>query len=318
MRYYLIIITNPTTGKELIRFTTQNIDGSNNLSALQIEFDLLVYQLNDRAGGSTLKINGIGINQIGQSSQYNGMFIQIYLGMSKGLPLSNPKQAGLVLEGTIQRCYGNWMGTQQDINFIIVPPSGTQQAPRNLILNWNKGQELATVIKNTLNIAFPDYTVNIQIKNNLVLSNDEKGYFQTTTQFAKYIKEVSQHIVKDATYQGVCMTIGNKLFNVFDGTSEKTPLAIDFNDMIGQPVWSSLNQIQFRTVLRADINVGDYVQLPKSIATNTPQSFSEYRDQSVFQGVFQIFSMRHVGNSRGLSGSDWITIFDCYTTTTVK
>lgn len=315
MRYYLIVITNPVTNKELIRFSTQNEDNSNNLQALQIEFDLLIYQLHDVSGGSTLKINGIGINQVGQSAQYNGMFIQIYLGMSAGFPLSNPKQAGLVLEGTIQRCYGNWQGTQQDINFIIQAPSGTQNTPKNIILNWKKGSELSVAINNALSTAFPDYSINIQISPNMILSNDEQGFYQTTTQFARYIKAVSQKIINTPDYQGVTMTIGNKLFNVFDGTSSKTPLAISFNDMIGQPIWSSLNQIQFRTVLRADINVSDFVQLPKSIATNTPQGFSEFRDQSIFQGTFQVDSVRHVGNSRGLSGSDWITILDCHTVT---
>lgn len=312
MRYYQIIITNPNTGQEIKRWSTLNSDGSNNLSAQQIELDFTVYTLADEIGASFLKIYGIPITEIGSAFNLNNMNIQILVGMSAGLPLSNPAQRGLVVQGVIQQAYGNWQGTDQNLNIQIIPGWGTLTNQKNLSFNWLKGTMLSDAIKQTLLTAYPNYTITININQNLVLPGTEPGFFQTVPQFARYIRQVSKYANKDDTYQGVSILIGNNTFTVYDGTSKSNPKNISFNDLIGQPIWQSLNQIQFRTVMRADIQVGDYVNMPKSIATNTPQGFSQFRDASVFQGEFQIDSVRHVGNSRGMTGNDWVTVFNAH------
>lgn len=319
MRYYLIIITNPSTGKEIIRWSSQSaFDGSNNLSSQQIDFDITVYALADQIGASMIKVSGVSIQQVGSAFNFNNMNISMFAGMSKGLPLSNPQQQGLIMQGTIQQCFGNFYGTNQDLNFIVQSAQGTASSPKNIVLNWQKGQNLAEAIKNTLQIAFPGYALNINISENLTLANNEPGYFQTAPQFAQYIQAVSKHINPDPTYRGVRMLIGNNSFTVYDGTTQSTPKDIGFTELVGQPVYQSLTQINFRTVLRADIGLSDYVNMPKTIAVQTPQSFSQFRNSSIFQGVFQIDSVRHLGNFRGTSGTDWVTIFDAHNTVVPK
>lgn len=313
MRYYKIIISKPDTGKTIYEISTQNSDGSNNIGAQLIELDFPIYTLDAPIGAAFLKIWGISIQDITSAFNLNGMNIQVFLGMNLGLPLSNPKQQGLVLQGTIFQAYGNWQGTEQNLNFQIMPPFGTSVSPKNFSFNWIKGTVLANAIKTTLSTALPAYKININISNNLILTSTEPGFYQSLTQFAKYIKIVSQNIMKnDLTYQGVRMVIGGNFINIFDGSSKTTPIDISFFDLIGQPIINSLAQIQFRTIMRADINVSDYVKMPTSIATITENSFSNVKNQSVLQGIFQIDSVRHVGNSRGTSGSDWISIFDAH------
>jgi hypothetical protein len=67
--------------------------------------------------------------------------IQVFGGMSKGLPLANAVQSGLLMDGTIQQAWGNWQGTEQNINFVAQANSsrsgnfGTPDSPVNLVLN---------------------------------------------------------------------------------------------------------------------------------------------------------------------------------------
>lgn len=312
MRYYTIIITNPIDGKEVIRWTSLGLNGVNNLSAQQIEFDILTYTLADEIGSSFIKVSGVSIKQIGGAFNLNNMQFKMYAGMSKGLPLSNPKQSGLIIVGIIQQCFGNWQGTNQDLNFIVQSAQGSASDPRNIILNWKRGSRLSDALSATLKTAFPDYSINVNISGSLVISSDEPAFFQTAPQLARYALNASKNINKDPNYGGVQMTIREKSIEVYDGSTQSTPKEISFNDLIGQPVWQSLTQINFRTILRADIRVGDYVLMPKTLAQQTPQSFSQFRNSSVFQGKFFIDSVRHIGSFRGTSGADWITVFDAH------
>lgn len=318
MRFYRIIITNPTTNKVIYQISTQNADGSNNLSAQQIEIDLPISTVEATYGAAFLKIWGISLQDIGGAFNLNGMNIQIFGGMSKGLPLANPNQSGLLVQGTIFQAYGNWQGTDQNLNFQILPQYGTQSNPKNFSFNWIKGQPLSEAIQSTLSVALPDFKLNINISNNLVLSNTQPGFYQSLPQFATYIKQISQGImIGNSTYQGIKMIIGNGAINIFDGTSQTSPKEIIFSDIIGQPVWLNLSQIQLRVVMRADLSVSDFISLPPIIGQTTPNSFANVKNQTVFQGIFQIQSIRHVGNSRALSGSDWVTIIDCNNTVAV-
>jgi len=313
MRFYDIIITNPNNNNTVIQeWTTLNIDGSNNLSSQSVEFDITVFTTAEEIGAAFIKIHGIPITEIGAAFNLNKMNIQVFAGMSKGLPLSNPDQRGLILQGVIQQAFGNWEGTDMNLNLQIIPGWGTVNDQKNLIVNWAKGSPLTDAIRNTLSVAYPNYTINININPNLVLANSEYGFYQTVPQFARYINQVSKYSNQSADYGGVKILIGNNTFTVYDGFSKSTPKEVSFNDLIGQPVWQSLNQIQFRTIMRADILVGEYVNMPKTIATNTAQSFSQFRDSSVFQGEFQIDAVRHLGNYRGTTGQDWITIFNAH------
>lgn len=315
MRYYEIIITNPNNNNTVVqKWSTLNADGSNNLSSQSIEFDIPVYTTAEEIGSTFIKIHGVPITEIGQAFNLNNMNLQFFAGMSAGLPLANPNQSGLIIQGVVQQAFGNWEGIDMNITLQVISGWGTSANAKNLIFNWIKGSSLTEAIRNTLSIPYPTYQININVNPNLALSNTEYAFYQTVPQFARYLNQVSKYSNQDSKYQGIKILMGNNTFTVYDGSSKSIPKELSFNDLIGQPIWQSLNQIQFRTVLRADINVGDYVNLPKGIATNTPQSFSRSRDNSVFQGEFQIDSVRHLGNYRGMTGQDWITVFTAHLT----
>lgn len=311
MRYYTAIISDPDTGEEIRRYTSLTPTGINNPSALNVELDIPVYTVDAPVGAAFLKVWGISIKDIGAAFDLNQKTIKIYAGMSAGLPLSNPEQAGLILQGQVQQAFGNWQDTSQSIDLIINADGGTAQVPKNIVLNWKKGLSLAQAISSTLGVAFPSYTATIDIDEKLILNQDEVGYFETITQFAQYIKTVSQNILK-GTYQGVSIVIKEKEFVVFDGSSQEDPLEIAFTDLIGQPTWIGLGQLQFKCVMRADLLVSDFVRLPQGQAVTTAQSYSQFRNQTDFQGTFQIDAIRHIGNFRQPDAASWVTVFNAH------
>jgi hypothetical protein len=349
MRYYTIKIVDPTSGQTLIpdptgtvgfvaaqsgsattgsgaplAFSSSSQTGDNSATwtslvngatipgALNIELDVPLYDFASPTGAAVLRVWGVGLRQIGQSSDLNGKTIQIYAGMAKGLPLANPAEAGLILQGTIFQAFGNWQGVNQSLDFVIYPETGSADSPMNIVIDWKAGITLDQAIASTLKTAFPSYTQTIKISPKLVLPSDEPGYHQTLGQFARYINEISKKII-GGTYSGVRMVIKNGSFYVYDGTTTTTPKAIAFTDLIGQPTWIDLATVQIACVLRADIQVGDYISLPQTQTVVSAQSYSTYRNTLVFQGTFQVNYVRHVGNFRQPDGTSWITVIDAVT-----
>lgn len=304
MRYYRIEIGN-TDGSSFAVYTSY-VDGSTDPGALQIELDIPVAPYATPLGGALVRIWGVALTVISQASDFNGKSIKVFGGMQKGLPLANPAQSGLLVSGTIFQAFGNWIGTNQTVDFVIVTDGASAATPQNVVINWKKGTKLSDAVASTLSTAAPSLGRNISISPDLVLNADETGFFQSITQFAQYVKKVSADIV-GGTYQGVDIVLRESTFSVYDGTTPTPPVQISFNDLIGQPTWIEPLTIQLNCVMRADLSVGDYVKMPQALVTTTQQSLSQYRDSSVFQGVFQIVLIRHVGSFRQPDASAWIT-----------
>jgi hypothetical protein len=306
-------IRNAETGLVTKQYTSVLPNGKSDPNALLVEMDIPVSAFATPYGSAFVRIWGVSIQDISQASDLNGFNIQVFGGMQKGLPLANPAQSGLLVEGVVQQAFGNWQGVNMTLDIIITTGTGSAKDPKNLVFDWKAGTPMATAIANTLKTAFPTYTQTININPNLVLSNDEPGYCQTAEQFALYVKGISQNIIGGA-YPGVDILVKEKAFIVYDGSTQTTPKQLLFTDLIGQPTWTGFNQINVSCVMRADINVGDYVKLPPTVASTTSQSYSQYRSNSVFQGVFFVGAVRHVGNSRQPDGASWITTLYMNTT----
>lgn len=326
MRFYTLIISD-LDGSNVVNltgttFTSQvvpGLDSTNSLSslslaglslrgALNIELDIPVVPYAVPMGSGFVRVWGVSLTAISQSSNLNGKLIRVFGGMSKGLPLANPSQSGLLVEGIVQQAFGNWEGVNQSLDLIIQPATGLPTLPLNLVLQWVKGQQLSEVIRNTVSTAFPGYTSEISISDRLVLPADEIAYFQTLAQFAQQIKLTSQKII-GGDYSGVEVVIRQKQIVVYDGTTQTTPKQILFTDLIGQPTWINAGQIMTKCVMRADLTLGDFVKLPPGQIVTTPQSYSQYRSGSAFQGVYQIDQIRHIGNFRQADGASWVTTF---------
>lgn len=314
MRYYQIVVDGGSGGQS--RTWTSYANGSTDPNAQDIEIDLPIgpYATPVGQSGAHVRIWGVSLQDIGQASNFNGKNITINGGMQKGLPLANPQQSGLLLSGVIFQAFGNWIGTDQTLEFIVFP----QNNDKNLAVNWKQGTKMADAIQQTLSTAFPDYTADISVSDSLVFFQDVQGYYTTIASFAQWVKLTSASILNpqgstSQTRAGVDIVIKDKKFIVRDDTTPQDPKQIAFTDLMGQPTWYAPNTISISLVMRADIGVLDYVKLPPTLATTLPASQPQSRDNSVFQGTFRVFELRHIGRFRSPSGLDWITVINCTT-----
>jgi len=325
LRYYKISISDPSNPNAGEQVYTSLVNGQTDPGALQVELDCMITQSHTPSGSTLVKIWGVGLPAISQAKNLNPVvdgqslkpkFCKVFGGFAKGLPLANPKQSGLLFQGNIQQAFGNWQGLEMSLELIIYPGQGEATIPKNIVLDWKANQKLSDAISNTLKTAFPDYKLDIAISDKLTLAYDQAGAYQTLVQFATAINVISRNIVQ-GNYPGVSMLIQEQTIRVYDGTSQKDPLELDFTDMIGQPTWIDVNVIMVKLAMRADLLPGAFIKLPKSAVNvvTTAQSFSQYRQGSVFQGSFQVQEVRHVGSFRVPDANAWCTIIKATPTT---
>lgn len=287
--------------------------------ALNVEVDIPVVPFATPMGFAMVRIWGVSLADIGQANNLKGQTAQVFGGMAAGLPLANPAQAGLLVQGYVFQAFGNWIGVEQTLDIIIAPGSdpvgtGSPTAPANIVLEWKKGQPLSGAIQKALQTAFPGLQVSVNVGSNLVPPSDQIGYYRSLAELAQFVKQASKNINKDPNYAGVDITLAGTQFSVYDGSQQQASgKQIAFQDLIGQPTWIEAPLIQWKTAMRADIKVGDPVTLPPSQITNTQQAQSSLVNQSLnFQGGFTVSLVRHVGNFRQPDAASWVTIFEGY------
>ena len=315
VRYYRVDLTtasgNPVFLKSLNGqpLTSLAPDGTFNPGALQVELNIPVYPMHQAGAGTYVKVWGVSLADIQRQSDYNGLNIKIYGGMSAGLPLATPSQSGLLVSGSVYQAYGNWIGTEQSIVFLILPPVGASDTPLNVPFTWTKGQSLAAAIRATLQVAVPTLTPSINISPNLVLGYTETGYYTNLQQFAQWINQRSQAIIGGA-YQGVQISTKGNTIQVWDGTQAQSgTIQIQPWDLIGQPTWQDQANIVFQTTLRADIDLQSVIQLPPTIIQQTSSSQLRLQDRTTFTGRFVVQGAQHYGNFRQPSADSWNTTF---------
>lgn len=324
MRYYSIVLTNANTGA-LIRppsLAALNLPASytsfvNNQSipgALQVELDLPTSVYAQPMKGSLVRIWGISLQEISQAMDLNGQNIAIYGGMQKGLPLANPAQSGLLVQGSILQAFGNWVETSQTLDLILQPPLGLNSAPANISFSWPKNTSMQSAIVNALKVAFPKFTVSANISTNLTQSATEVGFYATLEQFSAYVSQRSIALMKNANYSGVQISVSGSTILVFDNTTTANPRQIQFQDLIGQPTWIDPSTVQAKLVMRADLKIGDVIQFPQAVTTTTAESNAALatNQKLTFQGKFQINMIRHVGNFRQPDANSWNTTINAF------
>lgn len=335
-RYYEITIgatpgstipANPATGViggistgQIQRQWTSYPSGVNDPGALNVEFDFFS-ATSDHGGQSpvgTLTIEGIALPDLFQSQKFYGRNITVKAGMVRGLPLANPAQAGTIWNGIINQSFGNWVGTEQTLDFVMFPSTNyTYQNPGNFVLHWPKNTSLQAALTACLNVAYPTLTNKFAINDGLyTLPYDVLHAVATFPLLAEYVNSITNSIAAP----GVSMSINpDNTIVISDGTSPSSPIAVAFNDLIGQPTWIENLTMQFMTVMRADIQVQSIITMPKGLGftggqTVTAQSFPSQlgpQFQSAFQGQFIVQSVRYIGNFRDPNGQNWATIFQC-------
>lgn len=295
-----------------IVFSSLKKDGSHNPNALQLEFDLPVAGFHDPIGNGNnayMRLSGIPFELITQARDLNGSLVELQAGMSKGLPLVNPEQRGLVMSGQVYQCFGNWQGENTTLDIIVM---GLQTTTGNYSFQWKKGAKMVDMITQTLKRNHPDYTIKASISDNLVLSNDETGMYATISQFANYIFQKSKSIITDLQYQGVTILVQGKTIVIKDGSSTKKPKVIKYTDIIGQPTWLGFGIMQVKLNIRADLFIGDFITIPENAVKRATQSTQGLKkNKTSFDGNYQINQIRHLGNSRQPDANSWVTIIDC-------
>jgi hypothetical protein len=334
MRFYHLTISNATTGmvyqptangnsftqaKGGSTFSSQ-INGVNNPGALQIDFDIPVYNFNQPQGNSKIKVWGVGLGMISQAAQLAGANFTLSGGMAKGLPLATVQsvQAGILAQGSIFQGYGNWEGTDQTLDLIVNP--GALNTNQKIVFNWPVGVPLASALAGTLNQAFPAPTYKQKLSvGNLVLSNSQPAFYDTFWQFAAALTGITQQAgqaVFGPSYPGVQITIiGNTIF-AYDGTVATTPKMLAFQDLIGQPTWVDPSTVNFKTVLRSDIAVGSTIVFPQGVqapfaltSSTAAVPGAPASSKTAFQGTFVISEVHHFASSRQSDAASWATAF---------
>lgn len=338
MRFYELTLTDPKsgevwqpspTGDGLVKtrpgsgpsFSTHD-NGILIPGALILELDVPNLPFNQPAGSAFLRLWGIGLPSLGQAADLNGQNIRLLAGMKSGLPLANPNQAGLILQGTIFQSYGLWQGMNQTLELICYPPAADDD--QALTFDWPKGTSLSSALLVTFRQAFSKYrmTFNVEGVSDLVQNFDEKGgRYTRLTQFGQWLQQRTEKIgsaIYGSNYSGVVLTIvGNTLY-AFDNVRKSPVKQLEFQDFVAQPTWIDSATINFKMVMRGDLSVGSRVKFPSQgflapyilTTTNAAVPNAPSRSKTVFQGVFTIIRARHFGNSRQPDADSWVTSFD--------
>ena len=315
MRYYEIALS-PKGGGAPTKVWTSYPNGANDPGALNVEIDVLSSYFgipSGDIGSSTITIEGISLEDLQQAKNFAYQTITLKGGMKAGLPLAQPQQAGLLLQGQVWESFANWVGTEMNLTFVIVPGDYSISRPGNIVLNWQKGQSLADALATTFSTAYPDYATTIAIGSQYVTDHQVLAYYPTLQALAKFVKSVT----KTPTFPGVDIgKLNGNTIVVSDGSQPSPPVQLEFIDFVGQPKWVGVEAMQFTTVMRHDIQVNSQVVMPKGlqdapgiVQTGAAAYPSQLHYKTSFQGPFIVQSVRHIGNFRDPNGQSWISVF---------
>lgn len=344
MRYYKIVLTPNTTSSitgastttkanKSLTFTSHpnGVSSAPDMGALHVIMDMPITTFDQPNGAAYIEIRGVDIHTVSQASNLQGYNVKVYCGMGSGYPLAKPGQSGLALIGTVYQAFGNWVGTDMSLNLLVQPFSEpiTQESHPKFVWHWQKGQTIQDAINKCITSAMPGYKCQFSISNNLVSDHDDVGFYSDFNSVAEVILNASRSINTASDYYGIQFFVSGQTFYFFDNSSSANPKKIEFTDLVGQPTWLgpvSLPKIIFQTVMRTDIAMNDVVTMPlfnqpgsKSLSgygTIAPssQSIQTPKDRSLFQGNYQITSIRHIGDSRNPDGNVWVTVFEAIKT----
>lgn len=337
MRYYKITITDPQDKPAIFPslqgsgmppgvITSLLPNGQTNPAALNIEFDLMIYPGHVSGGdnASYIRIWGLSLAELSHAFNLANYKIKIEGGMAKGLPLANPSQQGLLVQGEINQAMGNWVGVDQTLDlFLRAPSAGSQQgSPVNYNFNAEAKQPLSDSITQALKTALPNAQVSVNISDQRIAPQLQQGFYSSFTQFAQQILNMTKGQL-NANDQGVQMTYDGQTVKVFEGTPTEGGNAkqIRFPDIIGQITWQQPLLAQAKLVLRGDLDTTDIIQFPQGVLATTsagaaPAFGGTNQNPSnnlTFGGnqKYYIQQMQHWGNFRQPDVSSWVTSVLC-------
>ncbi len=321
-RYYDIELIDPASNKTVKQWTSHP-KGVYDPGALNVEFDMLVYPMHSNMGGSTAIVEGVPLSDLIQSKQYAdsvpfaGMIFQIKGGMGKGLDLVNPKQQGVLFRGYVFQSFGNWEGTEMNLDFVLAPAPFTVSNPGNIVFSWKSGSPILSAIETTLATAFPGVPVKSNLSQNLVFGYDEAHFCSTLGGFGRYIMDLTKG-KSGSGYPGISIGVTKGTIVIYDyAPSSSLYTQLVMTDFIGQPTWIDVDVMQSTMVMRGDLGLNSLVKMPAEFQSlpglvniQTAAIASTQKYQTTFKGLFQVTSLRHIGNFRSSSGREWATVLN--------
>lgn len=354
-------LTNPSGGSRKASFSSR-AGAAPNPSALDVTLNIPAYFLSAPRGFSIVRLFGVSLADIAAITHLVNHDIEVYAGMLDGyLPLSKNYKPELLTRGVIWQTSGAWEPRSTTLDLYIAVPTtrnpnlGDETAKVNITFDWKIGTTLESALKDLLSKTYGKSASNpkgadikINISDQLVArTNMPGGPYKSFNDFCTQLKNFTQSgftsikRLDGAPYQGVTMHIRDNTIYADDGTKPGTgstkytrdsPLQIKFTDLIGQPTWKTAFSLNFKTIMRGDITLNDYVVLPKGLnspyvltqsgqqqAANTPQGLSlPSKHDLAFSGLFQVTEILHTGQFRQASGNSWVSSFDCLVPSAMK
>lgn len=327
-RLYTIAVTGPAGTNPILAQTFSSVPGGKyDPGALNVQLDLVSTVAAVPAGNCTITIDGIPLSLLQQPANFRGLNVTVSGGMfappGNQFQLIVPKQAGILLTGQIFQSFGNWVGNEMNLNFVVVASGYTFARPGNFVFQWQQGQSLVQAITNTLNTAYGNPKIINQVGGSYApqgTTSIPAGKYGTLQDFAQFIKKLTA----SANSNGVDIAAQvNGSFLLFDNLASNVgTVTLNFTDLIGQPRWVDVETVQFQTVMRADIQVGTKVMFPagiQSIPGIVTQSAAALpgvlKYKTSFQGGVIVNAVRHIGNFRDADGTSWSSIFQAVPTT---
>ena len=313
MRYYTIIISpDVSAGQEFepIIYTSVGELGDN-YSCLQLDLDIYQAPYHAPAPFGTVTLYGVSFENLKQSNYLPGALIQVFVGMTAGLPFANPDQAGLIVEGIILQSFGNWQGTNVALSLVIASGKIDPSDDINLPLTLKKGDNLTQAVTEALRTGYIGSIVTGSFSDNLVAVQDEFAIYTNLKSLSSWANSASKLINTSPEYYGASIVPTPKGFTLFDSNIPViNNTLINYTDIIGSVSWLNVATISVKVVMRADLEVGNYISLPFLAPLVNTATFGQYRNQLAFNGVFLITQLRHQGSSRQTNADSWVTVIN--------
>jgi hypothetical protein len=315
MRYYEINITPPANATPGVSFTpfsyTSVGELGDNYSALQVDLDIYQAAAHTPAPLGSITIYGVSFDDINQTNYLPGALIEVSIGMTAGLPFADPNQIGLIVKGTILQSFGNWQGNNVSLSLIITGGAIDSTESINLPFAWRKGDTLTKVVTEALQTGYIGSKVTGSFSPDLVAVQDEIAIYDNLKTLAVWANSASKTINSSPNYSGASIVNTSSGFVLYDSLSPQAEnTLINYIDLIGNITWLNVATISVKVVMRADLEVGNYISFPALATVINTASFSQYRTKMAFNGVFLITRLRHQGSSRQASADSWVTIIE--------
>jgi len=323
-----------TTGAAGQPTFSSRLNGVNNPAALNVEWDIPIAPFATFQGLQSIRVWGIGLQMMAQAALLSpaspgalGAAFTLAAGMKPGLPLATAAagQARVIAQGSVFQAFGNWQGVNQTLELVVqsvaLNPTG------GIKWSWQPGQGLGAAIQNSLLAAYSASGYSVPTPNvavSIVQQQSTKnvsGAYPSLDAFASMILEQSKAIgaqqTGNAQYPGVAIVCFGKTIYVYDYSWTGAPVQLAFQDLIGQPTWINPATVNFRAVMRGDLQVGSQVKFPTGIvspyALTTATAAvpgTPARNASAFQGTFVVTEVHHFANFRQADADSWVTAFN--------